>query len=120
MKRPVYNYLGYEEVIRRMIDATALVEGPSCYPVSITFYAGNTVEPPVISCELMKLQSDGSTKTIYLVTVDQNTTYERFADEIQQLRKQTEMCAEARHLGKTYEELSAETSRGDQDQDLPF
>ena len=104
MKHSVYGVLDYAEIIARYITTTAPIEGPTCFPVSIRFDAGNRVEPPIISVEVCETQSDGSEKVLYYTGTDQNTSLEAFLSGLDKLRDVVMTALSALSEGISYEE----------------
>ena len=121
MNNNLYRIYSYGEIIKRLIAATDPLSGPSCYPVSICYEAGNQTEPPCIFCEVAALQSDGSCKTLFEMMMDQNTTYRQFETELTALEAVVKNCCEAITSGISYEQLLEQRNeKVGEDDDFPF
>ena len=118
MKQTVYSILNYEEIIARYIKATEPLDGPSCFPVEISFSAGNQVEPPVISVQVSETQSDGSERILYITGTDQNTPLESFLSCLDRLREVVMTALLAQANGISYEEASKKPSKEENDEDF--
>lgn len=98
MMRPIFLYGVYEpdEIIRRLIQEVAPLDGISGYPVTIKYVADNSTEPPVIYFDIY----EGADRSVFDMYIDQNTTLAEFEKKLYSvrpfgLRRCVAMCCEA-------------------------
>ena len=118
MQKKAYHVLGYAEIISRLINATAPIDGPSCYPVRIKYDADNMTEPPVITCEVFNVTPEGKWNPIFSEGIDKNTTYEGLEKLLESLDKVVGRCFTASEQNVPYEELLK--TPPETPDDLPF
>ncbi len=120
----LYSVYTPDEIIRRILKETEPLEGPTCYPVEIGYYAGNTCEPPFVKAEVYRYGEDSGQHLVFSTILDQNTTLEDFNDQIcHVLRDKVDLCLKALKNGTSYEEELRKANKGntnDNNGDLPF
>lgn len=92
MKKTAYSVYTYPEIVTLLINATLPLEGPSGYPVTVRYDAGNETEPPTVYVQVEELQRDGSTQEVFSATVTQNTTLKGFSCIISDLEAAVMKC----------------------------
>lgn len=110
------------EIIRRLIEATDPLSGPTSYAVDLYYCAPNDVEPPIIKLSIF--DRDFQDDCVFSATVDQNTTFGDFVQMLDELRDVTHICLEARKHNISYKDERANQqgrlSRKVKSGDLPF
>lgn len=70
------------EIIHRLLQETAPLDGPSGYSVTIKYVADNATEPPVIFFEIY----EGANRCVFDAYFDQSTTLEAFKKKLYGMR----------------------------------
>lgn len=104
-KHYAFSLFEYEEIIGRFLAITAKFEGPSCFPVKISFDANNMSSPPVITVQVQNIKNDGTAEPIYWFSVDQNTTVDTLLNALAALRDIADKILRCRKENVSYDEL---------------
>lgn len=106
-KTLLYNILEYDEIIRRILQVTTPLNGPTGYPVEIQYYAPNDCEPPKIGIVITEHGSNGSgDHSVFDRLIDQNATYQEFEDMLHgedSLNRAVALCINASNNHTSYE-----------------
>lgn len=122
MKRTAYSVYTYPEIVTRLINATLPLEGPSGYPVTVRYDAGNETEPPTVYVQVEELQSDGWTREVFSATITQNTTLEGFYCIMSDLEAAVMKCCPQKTNGTLQKANGTSCAQPDvfEDDNLPF
>lgn len=111
------NVYSYDEIIRRIIDGSSPVSGPTGYMVEINFIAPNDCEPPIVTAYITENRKD----VICNISVDQNTTLEHFEFELRRWNEDAELCRKASDNRTSYrEQIKYIKSKSEACADMPF
>lgn len=113
-KHTAFSLLEYQEIIGRYIAITSIFEGPSCYPVKISFESLNMSEPPTITVTVHEVQRMGKTKELFYCSVDQNTSIDSFLNTLSSLRSVAERILKSVKDNVPYNEVKEDTVEFDE------
>lgn len=122
-KHTAFGTYSYAEIIGRLLAKTAAFEGPSCFPVELTFNANNQTSPPVIELIVSSLDRNGRTEVIYNAAIDQNTTLDALDRALDALDKVADRILQAVTEQVPYNSLLEKhtpTVSNEEESDLPF
>ena len=96
MKTKLFGVYEPIEIIHRLLQETAPLDGPSGYSVTIKYVADNATEPPVIFFEIY----EGANRCVFDAYFDQSTTLDAFEKKLYSmrpfgLRRCVGLCCEA-------------------------
>lgn len=118
-KHTAFSLLEYEEIIGRYIAITSKFEGPSCFPVKISFDSMNMSEPPTITVTVQEVQRTGKTKELFYCAINQNTSIDSFLETLSTLRIVTERILKSIQDNVPYGEIRNQEEQIESD-DNPF
>lgn len=110
-----------DEIIRRIIESTSPLSGPTCFAVVIKYIAPNDVEPPIITAAVIDTSDN---ERIFDLEVNQNTTVEYFDMKMLELVHSVQLCLQARKHNNSFKEEKANEEKVRKERvesgDLPF
>lgn len=121
MQRSLYNVYQPDEIIRRLLQEVAPLDGISGYPVSIRYEADNGTEPPVIYFYLY----EGADRLVFDMFLNQNTTIGEFETRLYSvkslgLRRCVALCCEAIKNKTSFDVERSKAAKDEESDNLPF